>query len=112
MAGKTVGLTTSDGIYIRNQLVQKGDTTGPNSAQVVLRDPAVDFAVLETARGGILRAGVGYDWSNAAIVTNIAADHLGLRDVHTLEDLARVKAVTRRAREAGAATRSSMPRTR
>ncbi|MDP9193515.1 MAG: cyanophycin synthetase [Acidobacteriota bacterium] len=94
MAGNTVGLTTSDGIYIRNQLVQKGDTTGPNSAQVVLRDPAIDFAVLETARGGILRAGVGYDWSNAAIVTNIAADHLGIRDVHTLEDLARVKAVT------------------
>jgi cyanophycin synthetase len=94
MAGKTVGLTTSDGIYIRNQLVQKGDTTGPNSAQVVLRDPVVDFAVLETARGGILRAGVGYDWSNAAIVTNIAADHLGIRDVNTLEDLARVKAVT------------------
>jgi len=94
MAGKSVGLTTSDGIYIRNQLVQKGDTTGPNSAQVVLRDPAVNFAVLETARGGILRAGVGYDWSNAAVVTNIAEDHLGLRDVHTLEDLARVKSVT------------------
>jgi cyanophycin synthetase len=94
MAGMTVGFTTSDGIYIRNQLVQKGDTTGPNSAQVVLRDPAIDFAVLETARGGILRAGIGYDWSDAAIITNIAADHLGLRDVHTLEDLARVKAVT------------------
>ena len=94
MAGKNVGLTTSDGIYIRNQLVQKGDTTGPGSAQVVLRDPSVDFAVLETARGGILRAGVAYDWSNAAVVTNIAEDHLGLRDIHTLEDLARVKAVT------------------
>ena len=94
MAGKSVGLTTSDGIYIKNQLVQKGDTTGPNSAQVVLRDPSVNFAVLETARGGILRAGVAYDWSNAAVVTNIAEDHLGIRDVHTLEDLARVKAVT------------------
>ncbi|HEX8412018.1 MAG TPA: cyanophycin synthetase [Thermoanaerobaculia bacterium] len=94
MAGKSVGLTTSDGIYIRNQLVQKGDTTGPNSAQVVLRDPSVNFAVLETARGGILRAGVAYDWSNAAVVTNIAEDHLGIRDIHTLEDLARVKAVT------------------
>jgi cyanophycin synthetase len=94
MAGKNVGLTTSDGIYIKNQLVLKGDTTGPASAQVVLRDPAVDFAVLETARGGILRAGVAYDWSNAAVVTNIAEDHLGLRDIHTLEDLARVKAVT------------------
>ncbi|HYR29202.1 MAG TPA: cyanophycin synthetase [Thermoanaerobaculia bacterium] len=94
MAGQHVGLTTSDGIYIRNQLVQKGDTTGPASAQVVLRDPAVDFAVLETARGGILRAGVAYDWSNAAVVTNIAEDHLGLKDINTLEDLARVKAVT------------------
>ncbi|HEX8172697.1 MAG TPA: cyanophycin synthetase [Thermoanaerobaculia bacterium] len=94
MSGKSVGLTTSDGIYIRNQLIQKGDTTGPTSAQVVLRDPAVNFAVLETARGGILRAGVAYDWSNAAVVTNIAEDHLGLRDVNTVEDLARVKAVT------------------
>lgn len=94
MAGKGVGLTTSDGIYIRGRLVQKGDTTGPASAAVVLRDPAVTFAVLETARGGILRAGLGYDWSNAAIVTNIAADHLGMRDIDTLEDLADVKAVT------------------
>lgn len=94
MSGKKVGLTTSDGIYIGNTLVQKGDTTGPTSAQVVLRDPLVNFAVLETARGGILRAGVAYDWSNAAVVTNIAEDHLGLKDIHTLDDLARVKAVT------------------
>ena len=93
-AGKSVGLTTSDGIYIRNQLVEKGDTTGPGSASVVLRDPSVNFAVLETARGGILRAGVAYDWSNAAVVTNIAEDHLGLRDINTVEDLAHVKAVT------------------
>lgn len=93
-AGKCVGLTTSDGIYIKNQLVSKGDTTGPASAAVVLRDPSVNFAVLETARGGILRAGVAYDWSNAAIVTNIAEDHLGLKDINTLEDLAHVKAVT------------------
>jgi cyanophycin synthetase len=93
-AGKSVGLTTSDGIYIRNQLVRTGDTTGPQSAAVVLRDPAVDFAVLETARGGILRAGVAYDWSNAGIVTNIAADHLGIGGVNDLEDLARVKGVT------------------
>ena len=93
-AGRCVGLTTTDGIYIRDRLVQKGDTTGPVSAAVVLRDPSVNFAVLETARGGILRAGVGYDWSNAAIVTNIAEDHLGMSDVNTLEDLANVKAVT------------------
>jgi cyanophycin synthetase len=93
-AGRCVGLTTTDGIYIRDRLVQKGDTTGPVSAAVVLRDPSVNFAVLETARGGILRAGVAYDWSNAAIVTNIAEDHLGMNDVNTLEDLANVKAVT------------------
>jgi cyanophycin synthetase len=93
-AGKCVGLTTTDGIYIRDRLVRKGDMTGPISAAVVLRDPSVNFAVLETARGGILRAGVGYDWSDAAIVTNIAEDHLGLRDVQTLEDLANVKSVT------------------
>jgi cyanophycin synthetase len=93
-AGRCVGLTTTDGIYIRDRLVQKGDTTGPVSAAVVLRDPSVNFAVLETARGGILRAGVGYDWSNAAVVTNIAEDHLGMNDVNTIEDLANVKAVT------------------
>jgi cyanophycin synthetase len=93
-AGYCVGLTTSDGIYVRNQLVQKGDTTGPQSASVVLRDPSVTFAVLETARGGILRAGVAYDWSDAAIVTNIAEDHLGIKGIDTLEDLAMVKAVT------------------
>jgi cyanophycin synthetase len=94
MAGMSVGLTTSDGIYIKNQLVQKGDTTGPNSAQVVLRDPSVNFAVLETARGGILRAGLGFDEADVGVVLNVSADHLGLRDVNTLEDLARVKAVT------------------
>jgi cyanophycin synthetase len=93
-AGKHVGLTTSDGIYIQNRLVQKGDTTGPASAAVVLRDPSVNFAVLETARGGLLRAGLGFDWSNAAVVTNIAEDHLGLRDIHNVEDLAHAKAVT------------------
>jgi cyanophycin synthetase len=94
MAGRQVGLTTSDGIYIRGRLVQKGDTTGPASAAVVLRDPGVDFAVLETARGGIVRSGLGYDWADAAILTNVAGDHLGLRDVNTLEDLADVKGVT------------------
>lgn len=93
-AGHHVGLATTDGIYIRNRHVLKGDLTGPQSARVILQDPAVNFAVLETARGGILRAGLGYDWSDVAIVTNIAEDHLGLRGVNTIEDLARVKAVT------------------
>lgn len=93
-ADRHVGLATTDGILIRNRLVLEGDLTGPHSAGVVLQDPSVDFAVLETARGGILRAGLGYDTSDVAIVTNIAEDHLGLRDVNTVEDLARVKAVT------------------
>ncbi|HXI11726.1 MAG TPA: cyanophycin synthetase [Thermoanaerobaculia bacterium] len=92
--GRHVGLTTTEGIYVNNELIIKGDCSGPQSATAVLREPAIDFAVLETARGGILRAGLGYDWSDVAVVTNIAADHLGLRDVHTLEDLARVKGVT------------------
>ncbi len=94
VAGYHVGLATTDGIYIRNNNTLKGDLTGPQSAATVLQDSAVNFAVLETARGGILRAGLGYDWSDVAIVTNIAEDHLGLRGVNTIEDLARVKAVT------------------
>lgn len=93
-SGRHVGLTTTEGIYINNEMIATGDCTGPNSAAVVLREPAVDFAVLETARGGLLRSGLAYDWANIAIVTNIAGDHLGLRDVDTLEDLAHVKAVT------------------
>lgn len=92
-SGYKVGYTTTDGIYIQNQLVQKGDTTGPQSAEFILKDPTVEFAVLETARGGILRSGLGYTQSDIAILTNIAEDHLGLSDVHTLEDLADVKSV-------------------
>jgi len=92
-AGYRVGFTTTDGIYIHNQLVEKGDCTGPNSAQFVLRDPTVEIAVLECARGGILRAGLGFDKSDIGIVTNVAADHLGLKDIFTVEDMAKVKAV-------------------
>ena len=73
-----------------------GDNTGPVSAQLVLRDPTVEVAVLETARGGIIRAGLGFDRCDIGIVTNVAADHLGLKDVNTLEDLARVKSVVPR----------------
>ncbi len=91
--GYKVGFTTTDGIYIQNMMLQKGDCTGPVSAEFVLKDPTVDFAVLETARGGILRAGLGFHTCDIGIVTNIAADHLGLQDIHTLEDLARVKSV-------------------
>lgn len=96
-AGRTVGFTTTDGTYIGNQQITRGDNTGPVSAQLVLKDPTVDVAVLETARGGIIRAGLGFDYCDIGIVLNIAADHLGLKDVHTLEDLARVKSVVARA---------------
>ncbi len=96
-AGRTVGFTTTDGTYIGNQQIVAGDNTGPVSAQLVLKDPTVDVAVLETARGGIIRSGLGFDYCDIGVVTNIAADHLGLKDVNTLEDLARVKSVVPRA---------------
>ena len=91
--GYRVGFTTSDGIYVQNNMMLKGDTTGPVSAEFILKDPTVDFAVLETARGGILRAGLGFSTCDIGIITNIQEDHLGLADIHTLEDLARVKSV-------------------
>jgi cyanophycin synthetase len=92
-AGHKVGFTTTDGIYIQNIMMQRGDCTGPQSAEFVLKDPTVDFAVLETARGGILRAGLGFHQCDIGIVTNVAADHLGLKDINTLEDMARVKSI-------------------
>jgi cyanophycin synthetase len=95
-AGHKVGFTTTDGIYINGQLVYAGDCSGPSSAEAVLRDPIVDFAVLECARGGILRSGLGFDKCNISIITNITEDHMGLDDIHTLEDLAKVKSVVAR----------------
>ena len=91
--GHKVGFTTSEGVYIQNQMMVKGDCTGPVSAEFVLKDPTVDFAVLECARGGILRAGLGFHKCDIGIVTNISADHLGLNGIETIEQLARVKAV-------------------
>jgi cyanophycin synthetase len=91
--GHKVGFTTSDGVYIQNMMMMKGDCTGPVSAEFVLKDPTVDFAVLECARGGILRAGLGFHKCDIGIVTNISADHLGLSGIDTLDQLARVKAV-------------------
>ncbi|WP_299208443.1 cyanophycin synthetase [uncultured Dokdonia sp.] len=93
MSGYRVGYTTSDGVYIQNRLLMKGDCTGPTSAEFVLKDPTVNFAVLESARGGLLRAGLGFTNCDIGIVTNIAADHLGLKGIHTVEQLARVKGV-------------------
>lgn len=92
-AGYHTGFTTTDGIYINETLIAEGDMTGPQSAKIVLSDPTVDFAVLETARGGILRAGIYYDHCDIGIVSNIQGDHLGLHNIDTLEDLAKVKAV-------------------
>ncbi len=96
-SGCTVGFTTTDGTYIQNQKITDGDNTGPVSAQLVLKDPTVDVAVLETARGGIIRSGLGFDYCDIGIVTNITADHLGMKDINTLSDLARVKSVVPRA---------------
>ena len=93
MKGFKVGYTTSDGVYIQNRLLMTGDCTGPASAEFVLRDPTVNFAVLESARGGLLRAGLGFKNCDIGIVTNIAPDHLGLKGIHTIEQLAKVKAV-------------------
>ncbi len=93
MKGKKVGYTTSDGVYIQNRLMMTGDCTGPASAEFVLKDPTVDFAVLESARGGLLRAGLGFKSCDVAIVTNVAPDHLGLKGIHTIEQLARAKGV-------------------
>ncbi len=93
MTGKRVGLTTTDGVYIDGHLSVAGDMTGPASARMVLRDPKVEVAVLESARGGLLRSGLGYRWTDVGCVTNVQSDHLGLRGINTLEQLARVKRI-------------------
>ena len=91
--GSTVGYTTTDDIYIDDHLVEKGDNTGPQSANVILQDPTVEVAVLETARGGILRAGLAFSQCDVGVVLNVAADHLGLGDIDTVDDMAHLKSV-------------------
>jgi cyanophycin synthetase len=93
MNGNTVGLATTDGVYIDGERTVAGDMTGPKAAQMVLHDPAVDLAVLETARGGLLRAGMGYNTCNVGAVVNVSSDHLGMKGVETLEQLAEVKRI-------------------
>ena len=93
MGGFTPGLTTTDGVYINGQRTVSGDMTGPISARMVLADPQIDMAVLETARGGLLRAGMGVNEVNVGAVLNVQADHLGLKGIDTLEQLAEVKRV-------------------
>jgi cyanophycin synthetase len=92
MGGK-VGMTTTDGIYIDERLVRKVDASGPKSAQMVLQNPRIDFAVFEVARGGILREGLGYGRNDVAVVLNVTGDHLGLKEIDSLEQLAEVKRV-------------------
>ena len=92
-SGKIVGMTSTDGVYVDGKLSVKGDMTGPASAQMVLRDPSVDFAVMETARGGLVRSGLGYQRCDVSACLNVAADHLGMGGINTLEELAVVKRV-------------------
>ncbi len=92
-AGYKVGFTTSDGVYIQHQMMMKGDCTGPRSAEFVLKDPTVDMAVLESARGGILKNGLAFSHCDIAIVTNVTADHIGLGGIQNLDQMAQVKAV-------------------
>lgn len=93
LSGKRPGLTSTDGVYINGRQIAKGDMSGPRSAQMVLMNPTVNVAVLETARGGIVRAGLGYDRNDVAVVTNVSGDHLGLSGINTIEQLAKVKSV-------------------
>ena len=93
MAGFTPGLTTTDGVYIDGQRTVEGDMTGPVATQMVLSDPQVDMAVLEVARGGLIRAGMGVPFVNVGAVLNVQSDHLGLKGVDTLEQLAEIKRV-------------------
>src|SRR6218665_927295 len=95
-AGHKVGYITTDGIYIQDQAIHYGDCTGSQSAATVLTDPTIDFAVLECARGGILRSGLGFDHCDISIVTNISEDDVGMKGIKTLEEMARVKAVVAR----------------
>ena len=92
-AGYKVGYTTSDGVYIQNQMLMKGDCTGPVSSTFVLKDPTVDFAVLECARGGILKNGLAFQNCDIAIITNVSTDHIGLGGIDSIEQMAKVKAV-------------------
>lgn len=93
LAGYHTGYTTTEGIYIGNELVEEGDCTGPLSASKVLRDKTVDFAVLECARGGMLRSGLAFDKCDVGIVTNVAEDHIGLKDIENIDQMAKVKAI-------------------
>ncbi|MFM6188867.1 cyanophycin synthetase [Planktothrix sp.] len=90
---KVVGYTTTDGTYIGDFMAEAGDNTGPQSAALILNDPTVEIAVLEAARGGILRSGLGFNRCDVGVVLNVSEDHLGLQDINTVEEMAEVKSV-------------------
>ena len=92
-AGMDVGYTNTNGTFIKGQCVSRGDNSGPRSARALLSSKKIDAAVLETARGGIVREGLGYDLADVGVITNISEDHLGLDDIETLEELAHVKSL-------------------
>jgi len=101
-SGKLVGLTTTDGIWLGGEEIARGDMTGPWSAGVILSDPTVEVAVLETARGGIVRSGLGYDWSDISVMTNIHPDHIGQDGIESVDDIVRIKRlVAERVRSGG-----------
>jgi len=91
--GRTVGMTSTDGIYIRDRLILEGDMSGPRSARMILTDPSVECAVFETARGGLLRNGLGYGTADVGICLNVAEDHIGLGHIESIEDLAKLKSI-------------------
>jgi cyanophycin synthetase len=91
--GKCVGNTTSEGVYIGNQLVAEGDTTGPISARAVLNDPSVEIAILETARGGIVKRGLAFDYCDVGIFTNLKADHIGQDGIESIDDIMKIKRI-------------------
>src|SRR3712207_145384 len=91
--GCTVGLTSTSGVLVNDVVISEGDATGPRSARMILRDPTVEVAVLETARGGLLREGLAFERSDIGVVLNVTADHLGLKGIETVEDLAEVKSL-------------------
>src|SRR6185503_12656471 len=101
VAGKRVGTTTSDGVLVDERLVDPGDWTGPGGAWQILERSDVDVGVLETARGGLVLRGMGYESNDASVVTNVTSDHLDLQGIHTLPELAEVKSTVVRATRPG-----------
>ncbi len=101
-SGLNIGTTTTDGILFNGEIIERGDTTGPASARKILENPAVNIAVLETARGGIMRRGLGWNWADIGVITNITEDHIGQDGIESVADLVNIKSlIAERVRENG-----------